>query len=125
MSGTSSTVTIATTIENGTPTFTKSGGTLARIKIVHTTEYTYRNPVGLLRHQLMVRPDDSHDLRLHAAALKVDPEPAAVHWKHDLFDNSICFLEWPQTLRTDRLSIVSTLRPHPPSRRATAAALQP
>jgi transglutaminase-like putative cysteine protease len=82
---------------------------MAQIKIVHTTEYTYRNPVGLLRHKLMVRPDDSHDLRLHTAELKVDPEPAAVHWKHDLFDNSICFLEWPQTLRTKRLSIVSTL----------------
>src|SRR6478672_11356080 len=82
---------------------------MARIKIVHTTEYTYRNPVGLLRHRLMVRPDDSHDLRLHSAELKVDPEPAALHWKHDAFDNSICFLEWPEILRTPRLSIVSTL----------------
>lgn len=82
---------------------------MARIKIVHTTEYTYRNPVGLLRHQLMVRPDDSHDLRLHEAELKVEPKPAAVRWKHDMFDNSICFLEWPETLRTERLSIVSTL----------------
>jgi transglutaminase-like putative cysteine protease len=82
---------------------------MARIKIVHTTEYTYRNPVGLLRHRLMVRPDDSHDLRLHSAGLKIEPEPAAVYWKHDAFDNSICFLEWPDKLRTERLSIVSTL----------------
>jgi transglutaminase-like putative cysteine protease len=82
---------------------------MARIKIVHTTEYTYRNPVGLLRHRLMVRPDDSHDLRLHKAELKVEPEPATVFWKHDSFDNSICFLDWPQSLRTERLSIVSTL----------------
>lgn len=82
---------------------------MARIKIVHTTEYTYRNPVGLLRHRLMVRPDDSHDLRLHRAELRVEPEPTAVHWKHDMFDNSICFLEWPETLRTDRLTVVSTL----------------
>ena len=82
---------------------------MARIKIVHTTEYTYRNPVGLRPHQLMVRPDDSHDLRLHEAELKVEPEPAVVRWKHDMFDNSICFLEWPETLRTERLSIISTL----------------
>lgn len=82
---------------------------MARIKIVHTTEYTYRNPVGLRRHQLMVRPDDSHDLHLHEAELKVEPEPAAVRWKHDMFDNSICFLEWPETLRTEHLSIISTL----------------
>ena len=82
---------------------------MARIKIKHTTEYTYRNPVGLLRHRLMVRPDDSHDLKLHGAELKVEPEPALVHWKHDVFDNSICLLEWPAALATDRLSIVSTL----------------
>ena len=81
---------------------------MARIKIVHSTEYTYRNPVGLTRHRLMVRPDDSHDLMLHSADLKVDPEPASVRWKHDMFDNSICFLEWAEALRTERLSIVST-----------------
>ena len=57
----------------------------------------------------MLRPDDSHDLRLHEAALDVDPQPSLVHWAHDAFDNSICFLEWPESLRTDRLSIVSTL----------------
>ena len=82
---------------------------MARIKIVHTTEYAYRNPVGLLRHRLMVRPDDSHDLRLHRADLKIEPEPASIYWKHDTFDNSICFVEWPETLRTKRLSIISTL----------------
>jgi transglutaminase-like putative cysteine protease len=57
----------------------------------------------------MLRPDDSHDLRLHEAILDVDPKPSLVHWTHDVFDNSICFLEWPETLRTERLSIVSTL----------------
>jgi transglutaminase-like putative cysteine protease len=82
---------------------------MARIKIKHTTEYRYRQPVGLLCHQLMIRPDDSHDLKLHGADLQVEPAPASVHWKHDVFDNSICFLEWPQALTTDRLSIVSTL----------------
>jgi hypothetical protein len=82
---------------------------MAKISIVHTTEYIYRNPVGLLRHKLMVRPDESHDLRLHSATLKVEPEPTGIYWKHDIFDNSICFLEWPQTLRTKHLSIVSTL----------------
>jgi transglutaminase-like putative cysteine protease len=82
---------------------------VARISIVHSTEYAYRNAVGLTRHRLMLRPDDSHDLRLHHVALDVDPKPSLVHWTHDAFDNSICFLEWPEGLRTDRLSIVSTL----------------
>ena len=82
---------------------------MAKIRIVHTTEYIYRNPVGLLRHKLMVRPDESHDLRLHNATLKVEPQPIGVYWKHDVFNNSICFLEWSEALRTKRLSIVSTL----------------
>jgi transglutaminase-like putative cysteine protease len=82
---------------------------MAKISIVHKTEYTYRNPVGLLRHKLMVRPDESHDLRLHSAALKVEPEPTGIYWKHDVFNNSICFLEWPAAIRTRRLSIISTL----------------
>jgi transglutaminase-like putative cysteine protease len=82
---------------------------VARISIVHSTEYAYRNAVGLTRHRVMLRPDDSHDLRLHHAALDVDPKPSLVHWTHDAFDNSICLLEWPESLRTDRLSIVSTL----------------
>lgn len=82
---------------------------MPRINIVHTTEYTYRNPVGLLRHRLMVRPRDSHDLRLHDATLSVDPTPATTRWAHDVFGNSICLLEWPDTMRTAHLRIVSTL----------------
>lgn len=82
---------------------------MARIKIVHKTEYAYRNPVGLLRHRLMLRPDDSHDLRLHMAELVVDPAPASTAWKHDVFNNSVCYLEWPETLRTTRLVITSIL----------------
>jgi hypothetical protein len=43
----------------------------------------------------MLRPDDSRELRLHGAKLDVEPEPSLIHRAHDAFDNSICFLEWP------------------------------
>jgi transglutaminase-like putative cysteine protease len=82
---------------------------MARIGIVHTTEYTYHHPVGLLRHQMMVRPDDSHDLRVHDARLEIDPPPSLTRWKHDVFGNSICIVDWPDEMRTKRLRIVSTL----------------
>lgn len=82
---------------------------MARINITHTTGYRYRNPVGLTRHRMMLRPDDSHDLRLHHATLVIDPEPASIRWTHDAFNNSICLVEWPDALRTDRLTVVSTL----------------
>ncbi|MCK8787312.1 transglutaminase family protein [Roseomonas sp. NAR14] len=82
---------------------------MARIAIEHVTEYAYHNPVGLTTHRLMVRPRDSHDLRLHGATLKVDPAPSAIHWAHDVFGNSVCLLQWPDELRTTTLRIVSTL----------------
>jgi transglutaminase-like putative cysteine protease len=82
---------------------------MARITIVHTTTYRYRNPVGLTRHRMMLRPDDSHDLRLLEAALAIDPAPASILWAHDVFNNSICLVEWPPSLRTEHLTIVSTL----------------
>jgi transglutaminase-like putative cysteine protease len=82
---------------------------MARITIVHTTTYRYRNPVGLTRHRMMLRPDDSHDLRLHEATLVIDPHPASIRWAHDVFNNSICFVEWLSSLRTEHLTIVSTL----------------
>jgi hypothetical protein len=59
---------------------------MARITLVHTTEYTYRNPVGLTRHRMMIGPDDSHDLRLHQATLAIDPAPAKTRWAHDVFN---------------------------------------
>lgn len=83
---------------------------MPRLMITHSTEYRYRRPVGLSRHRLLVRPQDSHDLRLHGATLVVEPTPSAVIWAHDVFGNSICLLDWPEELRTDTLRIVSQLR---------------
>jgi len=82
---------------------------MARITIVHTTNYRYRNPVGLTRHRMMLRPDDSHDLRLHEATLVIAPSSVSIRWAHDVFNNSICLVEWPPSLRTEHLTIVSTL----------------
>lgn len=82
---------------------------MPRLLVTHRTEYSYRRPVGLLRHRLLVRPQDSHDLRLHDATLAVEPPPSAVIWAHDVFGNSICLLDWPDDLRTETLRIVSQL----------------
>lgn len=82
---------------------------MARINIVHTTEYRYHNPVGLTRHRMMIRPRDSHDLWLHDASLEIDPKPSLMRWAHDVFGNSICYLDWPEDTRTKQLRIVSKL----------------
>ncbi|WP_395697603.1 transglutaminase domain-containing protein [Methylocella sp.] len=82
---------------------------MARIEIVHRTDYLYRNPVGLGTHRLMLRPRDSHDLRLNHASLNVDPQPSAVRWAHDVFNNSVCYLSFDPEIRVEKFSVVSSL----------------
>lgn len=83
---------------------------MPRVRIVHTTEYTYRRPVKLTEHRLMMRPRDSHDLRLLEATLGIMPPGANTRWAHDAFNNSVCLLAWqnPSTTTT-KLRIVSRL----------------
>jgi transglutaminase-like putative cysteine protease len=82
---------------------------MARVRIRHSTHYGYNSPVALSQHRLMVRPRDSHDLRLHDATLSISPAPEATRWAHDVFGNSVCLLDWAEGARTDHLEIVSTL----------------
>jgi hypothetical protein len=49
----------------------------------HTTVYCYRRPIRLGDHRLMLRPRDSHDLRLIRTSLNFLPG-ASVHWIHDV-----------------------------------------
>ena len=75
--------------------------------IAYATQIGLR--VGLGRHRMMLRPRDSHDLRLHDARLDIDPAPSVERWAHDVFGNSLCLIEWPETVRTELLRIVSCL----------------
>jgi transglutaminase-like putative cysteine protease len=79
-----------------------------RVRISHTTEYHYTRPVRLTAHRLMVRPRDSHDLRLISTRLGLDPPASRTRWAHDVFGNSICYVD-PGRYETDRLRIVSEL----------------
>jgi transglutaminase-like putative cysteine protease len=81
---------------------------MPRVRIVHTTEYFYRKPVQLTEHRLMMRPRDSHDLRLLEATLGIIPPGASTRWAHDVFNNSVCLLDWQQ-VSTRKLRIVSRL----------------
>ncbi len=81
---------------------------MALIRIVHTTQYRYAAPVRFTRHRLMLRPRDSHDLTLTDAVLGITPPAALARWAHDVFGNSICYLDFGEA-KSDRLRIVSTL----------------
>jgi transglutaminase-like putative cysteine protease len=84
---------------------------MPRVRIIHTTEYTYVRPVRRTAHRLMVRPRDSHDLRLISTTLGINPPAASTRWAHDVFGNSICYVQTGR-VETDRFRIVSDLDLH-------------
>jgi transglutaminase-like putative cysteine protease len=58
------------------------------LTVRHTTIYRYARPVAFGPHRLMLRPRDSHDLRLVRTELVMSP-PAELRWMHDVFGNSV------------------------------------
>jgi len=49
---------------------------MAILNVRHTTSYRYRRPVRFGEHRLMLRPRDSHDLRLIRTGLTCLPRAA-------------------------------------------------
>jgi transglutaminase-like putative cysteine protease len=76
------------------------------LTVRHATVYRYAAPVTFGQHRLMLRPRDSHDLRLTGAELALSP-PGTVRWMHDVFGNSVALVDF--SARAAELSIVSTL----------------
>ena len=79
---------------------------MKRLTVCHSTTYRYSEPVRFGPHRLMLRPRDSHDLRLHASTLSLSPR-GTVHWLHDVFGNSVAIVDFADAAA--ELSIVSTL----------------
>src|ERR1700689_3227518 len=62
---------------------------MSLLTVRHVTIYRYSGPVALGEHRMMFRPRESHDLRLIAARLDIEPRPAQLRWVHDVLDNSV------------------------------------
>jgi hypothetical protein len=58
------------------------------LTVTHETTYRYAAPVAFGPHRMMMRPRDSHDLRLLETSLLLRPS-AQVRWLHDVFGNSV------------------------------------
>jgi transglutaminase-like putative cysteine protease len=69
-------------------------------RVRHATTYAYRQPVRFGEHHMMVRPRDSHDLRLIEATLSLSPR-ASVRWRHDVFNNSIATAEFGDAMASE------------------------
>jgi transglutaminase-like putative cysteine protease len=76
------------------------------LTVRHETRYRYSAPVKFGTHRLMLRPRDSHDLRLVDAEMTLSP-PGDTHWMHDVFGNSVAEVEFAR--HATELLIVSTL----------------
>lgn len=77
------------------------------LTVRHATTYRYARPVAFGQHRLMLRPRDSHDLRLVGAELTLSP-PGQVRWLHDVFGNSVALVDFQAPAAT--LTISSTLK---------------
>ena len=76
------------------------------LTVRHLTTYRYARPVGFGPHRLMLRPRDSHDLRLFRTELTLSP-PARMRWMHDVFGNSVAIADF--THEASELRIESVL----------------
>jgi transglutaminase-like putative cysteine protease len=81
---------------------------MTEMSIRHQTIYRYAKPVTFGPHRLMVRPRDSHDLRLLGAELAINPAPSRLRWLYDVFGNSIAIAEF-EGIEADCLSFDSTI----------------
>lgn len=84
------------------------------LTVRHTTRYRYAQPAIFGTHRLMLRPRDSHDMRLVEAELTLSP-PGELQWSHDVFGNSIAQVDFAQggtellidsTLHLERYAVV-------------------
>ena len=81
--------------------------TMPLLTIHHKTEYRYARPVAFGEHRIMLRPRDSHDLRVLSSRLEIVPQPMRLRWIHDVFGNSVAIATFDE--RSERLSFISTV----------------
>ncbi|HEX4198145.1 MAG TPA: transglutaminase family protein [Caulobacteraceae bacterium] len=79
---------------------------MTRLIIRHETRYDYDRPVRFGPHRLLVRPRDSHAMRLVDASLELSP-PGDTRWVYDAMSNCVCWFT-PRG-EASQLRIVSNL----------------
>ena len=79
---------------------------MSRLTIRHETRYTYDREVGFGPHRLLIRPRDSHAIRVVEAYLTFSPN-GQTRWTFDALGNSVCWLALHGRAQT--LTIVNQL----------------
>lgn len=79
---------------------------MRRLNINHVTEYLFSMPVTLLPHRLLLRPRESHNVRIESSTLDIFPAHG-LQWKRDVLDNSVALVSFYEA--SDRLRITSNV----------------
>jgi transglutaminase-like putative cysteine protease len=64
-----------------------------KLQIDHVTDYRFDSDVTLLPHRLMLRPRESHGLRIAASTLEISPAHR-IRWQRDALDNSVAVVSF-------------------------------
>lgn len=92
---------------------------MTRLTIVHETRYTYERPVRFGPQRLLLRPRDSHALRVVEANLLLTPR-GETRWIYDAIGNCVCWFapqgEASELVVTSRLVIERYPAPLAPMR---------
>lgn len=79
---------------------------MRRLNISHVTEYLFSAPVTLLPHRLLLRPRESHNIRIESSTLDIFPGHV-LQWKRDVLDNSVALVSFTEA--SDQLRIASNV----------------
>jgi transglutaminase-like putative cysteine protease len=76
---------------------------MKRIRIIHTSEYFYNQPVTFNPHRALMRPREGHDVHIVRGAVDIAPK-ATVRWLRDIYDNAIAMVAFEEASDTLRIA---------------------
>jgi transglutaminase-like putative cysteine protease len=68
---------------------------MRRIRIDHSTRYSYQQTVTLLPHTMHLRPREGHDIRIESSRLDISPG-FEIRWQRDVYGNSMAVVEFTE-----------------------------
>jgi len=76
---------------------------MRRVNISHVTEYLFSSTVSLLPHRLLMRPRESHNVRIESSELEISPGHI-LQWKRDILDNSVALVSFTEDSNQVRIA---------------------
>lgn len=88
---------------------------MRRLRILHSTTYSFPQPVQIAAHELRLRPREDHGLHIESSTLNINPL-ATLRWHRDVEDNSVAiasFIMIADHLRIDSEVVIQQFDEEP------------